>query len=307
MATLGKNRRGFSLIELLVVIAIIAVLMAILMPTLQRVRKQTKSVVCQSNLRQWGAYWATSIAEYDGQFPHPDPSNKEAWDRWGKYWGGWGGWGWGPYWGWGNWYGYNAHYSQTGYHHYQDPTKGIRCCPMATKRAIRKPGGGGGSEDMGGTFKAWGWISQNQSMRIHDVYGSYGSNPWAGVPHPDWDEHYRDFLWRTPDVRGANNIPLQMDSCYPAACLGDAHTPPPECDAIPDARVQEYWGGGYCINRHDGFINAVFMDFSVRKVGLKELWTLKWHREFDTAGPWTKAGKAKPEDWPQWLRSFKDY
>ena len=49
------------------------------------------------------------------------------------------------------------------------------------------------------------------------------------------------------------------------------------------------------------------MDWSVRKVGVKELWTLKWDKDFDTAGPWTKAGGVKPEDWPQWMRRFKDY
>jgi hypothetical protein len=49
------------------------------------------------------------------------------------------------------------------------------------------------------------------------------------------------------------------------------------------------------------------MDWSVRKVELKELWTLKGHRKFDTVGPWTKAGGAQPGDRPQWMRKFKDY
>ena len=51
----------------------------------------------------------------------------------------------------------------------------------------------------------------------------------------------------------------------------------------------------------------LFMDWSVRKVGLKELWTLKWNRQFDTTGPWTKAGGVDPSSWPEWIRRFKDY
>ncbi len=52
----------------------------------------------------------------------------------------------------------------------------------------------------------------------------------------------------------------------------------------------------------------LFRDWSVRKVGLKELWTLKWDdRRFDTNGPWTMAGGVQPEDWPAWMRGFKDY
>jgi prepilin-type processing-associated H-X9-DG protein len=62
-----------------------------------------------------------------------------------------------------------------------------------------------------------------------------------------------------------------------------------------------------CLNRHNGQTNVTFVDFSTRTVGLKELWTLKWNRQFDTTGAWTKAGGVQPEDWPEWMKSFRDY
>ena len=73
--------KGFTLIELLVVIAIIAVLMAILMPSLQRVRKQARGVVCQANLKQWGTIFAMYTDDNNGNFPERK-SGGDGYGRW---------------------------------------------------------------------------------------------------------------------------------------------------------------------------------------------------------------------------------
>jgi prepilin-type N-terminal cleavage/methylation domain-containing protein/prepilin-type processing-associated H-X9-DG protein len=51
------RRKAFTLIELLVVIAVIAVLMAILMPALNRAREQGKRAMCQGNLKSLQLAW----------------------------------------------------------------------------------------------------------------------------------------------------------------------------------------------------------------------------------------------------------
>ena len=58
--------RGFTLIELLVVIAIIAVLMAILMPSLNAVKEQARSIACRSNVRTLTQAWLMYKDENDG-------------------------------------------------------------------------------------------------------------------------------------------------------------------------------------------------------------------------------------------------
>ena len=64
-----RKEKAFTLIELLVVMAIVALLMAILLPALQRVRKQARAVVCQTNLRQWGTTLALYLEDNEGRFP----------------------------------------------------------------------------------------------------------------------------------------------------------------------------------------------------------------------------------------------
>ena len=63
-----RKSKGFTLIELLVVISVIAVLMAILMPALQKVKKQAQGVACLSNLKQWGLYTSMYTDDNNGYF-----------------------------------------------------------------------------------------------------------------------------------------------------------------------------------------------------------------------------------------------
>ncbi len=62
----GKFPTGFTLIELLVVIAIIALLMAMLMPALERAREQGQRIVCLNNMRQLTLAWLLYADDNDG-------------------------------------------------------------------------------------------------------------------------------------------------------------------------------------------------------------------------------------------------
>jgi prepilin-type N-terminal cleavage/methylation domain-containing protein/prepilin-type processing-associated H-X9-DG protein len=65
-----RHSRAFTLIELLVVISIIAILMAILMPALQRVKEQANDTACRANLRSIGL--GVGMYLQDSNFIMPD-------------------------------------------------------------------------------------------------------------------------------------------------------------------------------------------------------------------------------------------
>lgn len=65
-----RDSRAFTLIEVLVVVAIIALLAAILLPSLARARHQSKRVVCKSNLHQMGLVWTMYAQVHQGFYPN---------------------------------------------------------------------------------------------------------------------------------------------------------------------------------------------------------------------------------------------
>lgn len=77
------RRTGFTLVELLVVIGIIALLISMLLPSLNKARQAAVTVQCASNLRQHGIAYTLYSNEFKGALPNyadnPDPNVPLSW------------------------------------------------------------------------------------------------------------------------------------------------------------------------------------------------------------------------------------
>ena len=154
----------------------------------------------------------------------------------------------------------------------------------------------------GGKFEAWFlphvYFGDGTSR---DIWGSYGAN--GHVSGTGQNETSADTDWLTVGLKNANRAPVLLDSAGGGVPL--------PIDEPPEYDGHIYMGDpmnineirNFCINRHNGGVNCLFLDFSARKVGLKELWLLKWHRKWPE-----HRGEPQPlPEWPEWMKNFKDY
>ena len=265
----NRRKQGFTLIELLVVISIIALLLSILMPALQKVKEQARAVICKANLHQWGIMYSLYAEDNEQSLPV--------------------GWNGGTMW-------------MTDLLAYYEGVNDICLCPSAKKFLSRKTDIWAADE-----FSAWGKYGEATypvpAWGQEGMYGSYGANGWGhnaldvGVAGTyDTPAAMRGNFWRKMvNVSRAETVPLL------GGCMWDG-TGPTEIDAPPASQGEQMAGSGmsqFCLDRHNGVSNILFMDTSAREVGLKELWRLRWHKQWDRSTPLPT--------WPDWMNKYKDY
>jgi prepilin-type processing-associated H-X9-DG protein/prepilin-type N-terminal cleavage/methylation domain-containing protein len=267
---MANKRRGFSLLELLVVTGLTASALLVAVPSLSSKREQARSAICQSYLKQWGVVFSIYANENHG-FNHnfwPSLKLNDGWDTYLKR--------------------LAVEYYKP---IYEDPN--LLMCPAASTSMSR-----------GGPRASWvTWTGGGMT----GLTGSYGENLWTTNPAIDMGGGFSSiYFWKRMGVAGSDQVPLFMDSVCPYMFPNSSDAPP----LTPDG---QFTGGVNpikypCVDRHgNGTINVLFLDGNVRKVGLKELWTLKWSTHFRIDNRYTSAGGVTPDSWPTWMQGFKDY
>ncbi len=103
-----------------------------------------------------------------------------------------------------------------------------------------------------------------------------------------------DQSWEKMGHKGASAIPMFLEGWRWGGNFNS------RSDVAPPDKEKRYntSAGRFCIDRHNLAVNVCFMDGHVETVGLKGLWDLKWHQEYNL-------GDDLPA-WPQWLQGAKD-
>lgn len=283
--------RGFTLLELLVVVVILAILLSMIFPMGLLGMDAARSTQCKAKLQQWGVMWQAYVADHDGRFT-PGLVNVRQVEN-GIYEGGSGDL---SSWARGEWI--------KALGPYIGAKSDLLVCPIATEK---NPDG----HYWGGPRSTY--VQGNRNLAKDS---SYGLNCWMFDP-PFWVDRngnrradsgeYITYLQGRParfHFRRINAIsedlswiPVFLDSMWRGG--GPDHNPN-QSHRFQAPKYNGEWFDWnremmhFAMDRHQGGVNGVFADGSVRHIPVKQLWRLKWHREFDVT-------LRDRMSWPGWI------
>jgi len=238
-----SRKRGFTLIELLVVVAIIALLIAILLPSLGKAKRLASNAKCQANVRGLAIAIKLYTEDYRAMFGYD---------------------------------GNAANFWVNQLNKYTDVNK-LRLCPEAKDLPSGEGAGGvhnpwyGGvagndpktSKPYTGSYAINGWI---EDPKVSLGY----ANQQGGGADASW-------FWKFPMQERDSDAPLIGDGMWfdgwPRVSSAPNTSSSPPAPANYDNHI-----GRWQLNRHDMKINLSFGDGHGESVELRKLWAISWHR-----------------------------
>ncbi len=234
---------------------------------------------CISNLKQWGLVWQYNVSDNDGYFSNGSNSTTGDDGEWvaslQKFW----------------------------------SKQDILLCPSAT--LARSDQGPDYTLKPVEKYRNDSWTafgSYNASFKHSGISqepiptrASYGNNNWLYNAQTDIQGRSKAWHWRTMNPAGhdLHQIPMFMDMMWRGGGPMRSRMAPPSYNGDWTGYGQEM--KHFAMDRHNGGIQGVFMDHSVRHVPIKKLWKLHWHRNWQR-----DYGGYKPS-WPRWMAGYPEH